>query len=59
MTEKIFAWQGMGQYFLDTIANNDINGVVAVAAFGAASTAFSAILADFVVVAIDPRVRVS
>ena len=59
MTEKIFVWQGMGQYFLDTIANNDINGVVAVAAFGAASTAFSAILADFVVVAIDPRVRVS
>lgn len=59
MTEKIFAWQGMGQYFLDTIANNDINGVVAVAAFGAASTAFSAILADVVVAAIDPRVRVS
>ena len=39
LTERIFAWQGMGRYFLDTINNNDINGVVAVAAFGAVLTA--------------------
>ena len=51
MTERIFAWQGMGQYF--------IHGVVVVAAFGAAMTAVSAILADLIVVALDPRVRVS
>lgn len=59
MTERIFGWNGMGQYFLATIANNDINGAVAVAAFGAAMTAISAVLADLVVVALDPRVRVS
>lgn len=59
MTERIFAWQGMGQYFIQTIARNDVHGVVVVAAFGAAMTAVSAILADLIVVALDPRVRVS
>lgn len=59
MTEQIFAWQGMGQYFLQTISRNDIHGTVAVAAFGAAMTAVSAILADLFVVVLDPRVRVS
>ena len=59
MTEQIFAWQGMGQYFIQTIARNDVHGAVAVAAFGAAITAVSAILADLFVVALDPRVRVS
>ncbi|MCP1387409.1 ABC transporter permease [Corynebacterium sp. TA-R-1] len=59
MTERIFAWNGMGQYFIQTIARNDVHGAVAVAAFGAAMTAVSAILADILVVALDPRVRVS
>lgn len=59
MTEQIFAWQGMGQYFIQTIARNDVHGAVAVAAFGAAITAVSAILADLLVVALDPRVRVN
>ena len=31
MTERIFAWQGMGTYFIETINRNDINGAVAVA----------------------------
>ncbi|APT85008.1 ABC transporter permease [Corynebacterium aquilae] len=59
MTETIFGWQGMGQYFIQTISRNDIHGVVAVAAFGAAMTAVGAILSDFLVVFLDPRVRVS
>lgn len=59
MTEKIFAWHGMGEYFIQTLSKNDIHGVVAVAAFGAAMTALGAILADFFVVYLDPRVRVS
>ena len=59
MTETIFAWKGMGQYFIETINRNDVNGTTAVAAFGAVMIAFSAILADLVVVALDPRVRVS
>ena len=59
LTESIFAWKGMGQYFIETISKNDINGVVAVAAFGAVMTAIGAILADVAVVVLDPRVRVS
>jgi len=59
LTETIFAWQGMGRYFLTTINGNDVHGVVAVAAFGAVLTAIGAILADIAVVILDPRVRVS
>lgn len=58
ITEKIFGWNGMGSYFLDTIANNDIHGTVAIAAFGAVLTAVGALLADISVVILDPRVRV-
>jgi len=57
ITETIFAWQGMGQYFIDTIGKNDVHGAVAVATFGAAMTALGAMLADIAVVALDPRVR--
>jgi len=59
MTETIYAWQGMGQYLVQTISRNDIHGVVATAAFSALLTAIGAILADMLVVALDPRVRVS
>jgi peptide/nickel transport system permease protein len=59
ITETIFGWQGMGQYFTTTISKNDVHGAVAVAAFGALMTAVGAILADIAVVALDPRVRVT
>lgn len=59
LTETIFAWNGMGRYFIETISNNDIHGTVAIAAFGAFLTAIGALLADIAVVVLDPRVRVS
>ncbi|WP_312777931.1 ABC transporter permease [Corynebacterium variabile] len=59
MTEKIFGWNGMGQYTIDTISKNDVNGAVAVAAFGAVATAIGAVLSDILVVILDPRVRVN
>lgn len=59
LAEAIFGWQGMGQYFIQTISKSDIHGVVAVAAFGALMTAIGAILADIAVVVLDPRVRIS
>jgi len=58
ITETVFGWRGMGTYFTQTIANNDVHGAVAVAAFGAAMTAIGAILADIATVALDPRIRV-
>ncbi|MFB7512362.1 ABC transporter permease [Streptomyces sp. NPDC056144] len=59
ITETVFGWNGMGQYFIQTIGKNDVHGAVAVAAFGAAMTAIGAILADVAVAVLDPRVRVS
>lgn len=59
LTESIFAWNGMGKYFIETIVKSDINGVVAVAAFSAVMVAIGAILSDIIVVVLDPRVRVS
>lgn len=59
ITESIFGWHGMGEYFTLTITRNDVNGVVAVAAFGAVMTAIGAILADIATVLLDPRVRMS
>lgn len=59
LTESIFGWNGMGKYFTQTIATNDVHGVVAVAAFGAVMTAIGAVLSDVAVVILDPRVRVS
>ncbi|ANY08385.1 ABC transporter permease [Pseudonocardia sp. HH130630-07] len=59
ITEKVFAWQGMGDYLIRTISTNDIHGAVAAAAFAGAATAVGAILADIAVVALDPRVRVN
>lgn len=59
ISETIFGWEGMGRYFVTTISQNDVHGVVAVAAFGALVTAIGAVLSDAVVAALDPRVRVS
>lgn len=59
LTETIFGWHGMGEYFISTLTKNDVHGVVAVAAFGAAMTAVGAILSDLFVMYLDPRVRVS
>jgi peptide/nickel transport system permease protein len=58
ITETVFGWEGMGRYFTKTIHENDVHGVVAVAAFGAALTAVGAVLADIATVLLDPRVRV-
>ncbi|MET9077153.1 ABC transporter permease [Streptomyces sp. NPDC004232] len=59
ITETVFGWNGMGRYFVQTIAKNDVHGAVATAAFAAALTAIGAILADIATVFLDPRVRVS
>jgi peptide/nickel transport system permease protein len=59
LTESIFGWRGMGQYFTQTLSTNDVYGTVAIAAFGAVMTAIGALLADIAVVILDPRVRVS
>ncbi|HEX7395906.1 MAG TPA: ABC transporter permease, partial [Propionibacteriaceae bacterium] len=58
-TERIFAFQGMGIYGVDTISKQNINGVVAVTAFGGLCYLVGALLADLMVAFLDPRVRLS
>lgn len=59
LTESLFAWRGMGSYLVETVSRQDVHGIVAVAAFGALCTAIGAIIADVLLVILDPRVRVN
>lgn len=56
-TETIYGWYGMGQWFLTSVAKNDINAVTAVVTFTSVLVLFSGFLADVILVALDPRVR--
>ena len=55
--EIVFSFHGMGQYAVTTIQGQDVHGAVAVAAFGGACVLGGALLADLLVVVLDPRVR--
>lgn len=57
--ERIFSWHGMGIYTVETLTGNDIHGSVAAAAFAGFLVIVSAILSDFFVAILDPRVRVN
>lgn len=49
----------MGIYGVQAISAQDVNGSVAVAAFGGVCVLVGAMLSDVLVAALDPRVRVS
>ncbi|MPV36937.1 ABC transporter permease [Georgenia subflava] len=57
--ELIYGWHGMGIYGVQAITAHDVNGSVAVAAFGGVCVLVGAMLSDVLVAALDPRVRVS
>ncbi|SPT53214.1 Oligopeptide transport system permease protein oppB [Actinomyces bovis] len=59
ITERVYGWHGMGEYSVNSIAQYDINGVTAVVAFTGLCTLTGALLSDFFVAVVDPRVRVS
>ena len=56
-TEKIFSWQGMGAWFIDSIGAQDINVAAATTLFTAVLILFSTFLADVMRGFLDPRVR--
>ena len=58
-TERIFNFQGIGMYAVDTITFHDVNGVTAVTAFAGACVLVGAILSDVIVAILDPRVRLA
>jgi peptide/nickel transport system permease protein len=57
-TEKIFGWHGMGEWFVDSVSNNDVNVVVAVTLFAAALVLIAGLLSDLAYAVLDPRVRI-
>jgi peptide/nickel transport system permease protein len=57
-TEKIFGWHGMGEWFIDSISQNDVNVVVAVIVFNAVLILLAGLLSDVLYAALDPRVRI-
>ncbi|WP_114558816.1 ABC transporter permease [Desertihabitans aurantiacus] len=57
--EVLFNFHGMGEFAITTIQGQDVHGAVAVAAFGGVCVLVGATLADLMVAALDPRVRVS
>ena len=57
-TEKIFGWHGMGEWFIDSISQNDVNVVVAVIVFQAVLILLAGLISDVLYAALDPRVRI-
>ncbi|GAA1695224.1 ABC transporter permease [Fodinicola feengrottensis] len=56
-TEKIFGWNGMGAWLIDSIDKSDVNSVVAVSVFTAVTVLLAGLVADILHAALDPRVR--
>jgi peptide/nickel transport system permease protein len=58
VTELVFSWHGMGEYFIQAIQNNDINAAAGSILFTAILVLVAGTLADVLYAALDPRVRV-
>jgi peptide/nickel transport system permease protein len=58
ITELVFSWHGMGEYFVQGITNNDINAASGTILFTAILVLIAGTLADLLYAALDPRVRV-
>jgi peptide/nickel transport system permease protein len=57
-TEKIFGWHGIGEWFVQGIATQDVNIVVAITLFSGVTILLAGLLSDVIYAALDPRVRV-
>ena len=57
-TEKIFGWQGMGDWLIRGIQTQDTNITVTVTLFAGVAILVSGFLSDILYAALDPRVRV-
>ena len=57
ITEKIFAWHGMGEWLLDSIHADDVNAVAACGCAAAITVSAAGLLADLARAALDPRAR--
>ncbi len=57
--EKIFGWHGMGEWFVQGLASQDTNIIVAMTVFSGATVLLAGVLSDVILAALDPpRVRI-
>ena len=59
ITERVFAWQGMGTLFNNGLAAFDLNLVMGVILVTSISALLFNLIADLVYAALDPRIRVT
>ncbi len=57
ITETVFAWPGIGSYFLEALQGYDLDPVMAIMVFTAAITILFNLAADIMYGVLDPRVR--
>lgn len=57
VTETVFTWPGMGRLFLDSLGYQDYPVVMGLLMFSAVLVLVGNLLADILVAAVDPRVR--
>lgn len=59
ITERIFAWSGMGTMFLQALETSDANPVMGYFVVAGSLLVLANIVVDFVYAALDPRIRVN
>jgi peptide/nickel transport system permease protein len=59
ITERVFAWRGMGSVFNDGLARFDLNLVMGVVLITSISALLFNLIADLVYAGLDPRIRVT
>jgi peptide/nickel transport system permease protein len=57
ITEKAFAWHGMGEWLIDSITRADVNAVAACGCTAALAIPVAGLLSDLARAALDPRAR--
>jgi peptide/nickel transport system permease protein len=57
ITETIFGWPGMGQYFINALNNSDYNALQTVLLLTAFTVLLGNLVADLLYALVDPRIR--
>ncbi|MBY0489687.1 MAG: ABC transporter permease [Gemmatimonadaceae bacterium] len=57
VTEGVFAWPGLGQLFIESLAKRDYAVLMAVMMMGSVSVVLFNLIADLIVLRLDPRTR--
>ena len=57
ITERVFGWNGLGEWFTDSTHHSDVNSVAMITLFSAVLVLIAGMLSDLITAMLDPRVR--